>query len=94
MSATEGVVMTTRFRPTGFDPTLDLEVLRESARRQFRFSWILLLALAFAAVGQVRPFDNAPEAAKLGHSRVVTPTFAPPPAARMPLPSSARVRIG
>ena len=86
--------MTTRFRPIGFEPTLDPEVLRESARRQFRFSWILLLALAFAAIGQVRPFDNAPAAAKLGHSRVVTPTFMPPPAALTRPPSAGRASIG
>jgi hypothetical protein len=86
--------MTTRFRPIDFEPTLDPEVLREGARRQFRFSWILLLALAFAAIGQVRPFDNAPDPAKLGHSGVVTPTFAPSPAALTRPPSAGRESVG
>ncbi|MGD1015501.1 MAG: hypothetical protein ABR863_03535 [Roseiarcus sp.] len=86
--------MTTRFHPTDFEPTLDPEVLREGARRQFRFSWILLLALAFAAIGQVRPFDSAPDAARLGHSRVVTPTFAPSPAALTRPPSVAGASVG
>jgi hypothetical protein len=54
----------------------------------------LLLALAFAALGQVRPAGEASATAGFVHSRVVTPTFAPPPAARTPLPWSARVRIG
>jgi hypothetical protein len=91
--------MTTLFRSTDFDPTFDPDVLREGARRQFRLSWVLLLALAFAALGQVRLFDEAPAAAKLGHSRVVTPTFVPlptfmpPPAAHTRPPSALPVRF-
>ncbi len=86
--------MKTLFRSTDFDPTLDPEVLHESARRQFRLSWVLLLALAGVALGQVRPLDEAAAPAKLGHSRVVTPTFMPPPAAPTPPRSALRVRFG
>ena len=86
--------MTARFRTIDFEPTLDPEVLRKGARRQFRLSWILLLALAFAAIGQVRPFDNAPDAAKLGHSGVAAPTFAPSPAALTRPPSVAGASVG
>jgi hypothetical protein len=82
------------FPSTDRSPALDPEVLHESARRQFWLSLALLLALAFAALGQVRPAGEASATAGFVHSRVVTPTFAPPPAARTPLPWSARVRIG
>ncbi|MGD1038578.1 MAG: hypothetical protein ABR878_15685 [Roseiarcus sp.] len=81
---------------------LDAYVFLESARRQFWLSVVLLFALAFAAVGHLRPVGEAPHlrpvgeapaAAKLVPSRVVTPTFMPTPAARTPLPWGARVRI-
>ncbi|MGD0642452.1 MAG: hypothetical protein ABSC22_17040 [Roseiarcus sp.] len=81
-------------RSTELDPTLDPEVLHESARRQFRLSWVVLLALACAALGQVRPLDEAAAPVKLGHSHVMTPTFMPPPATPARPPSYLRVRIG
>ncbi len=82
------------FPPTDRAAALDPDAVHETARRQFWLSAALLFALAFAALGQLRPAGEARATAGFVHGRVVAPTFAPPPVVRPPLPWSARVRIG
>jgi hypothetical protein len=82
------------FSSTDRSPALDPDVLHESARRQFWLSLALLLALAFAALGQLRPAGETQTTTGFVHNRVVAPTFAPPPVVRTPPPLGTRVRIG
>lgn len=87
--------MKTLFPPIYKHLPVDAGVLHESVRRQFWLSLAVLFALAFAAVGHVRPVVEAPAAAAgLRHPHVVTPTFVPPTAAPVRPPADWRVRVG
>ena len=82
------------FSSTDRSPALDPDVLHETVGRQFWLSLALLLALAFAALGQLRPAGEIQATTGFVHSGVVAPTFAPPPVVRTPPSLGAGVRIG
>ncbi len=83
-----------------FLPSTDSErprgagISHESARRQFWLSLTLLLALAFAAPGQVRQVGEERAAVQFGRGHVVKPTFIPSPPARTLLPAAPSLRVG
>jgi hypothetical protein len=79
--------------PTARSQAIDPDVVHESARRQFWLSLALLFALAFAALGLMRPAGEARVTTGFLHSHVVAPTFAPPPLVHRPQPSNGRVRM-